>query len=147
MSRKITLEDKKKAVQVALSGGVPEEYLRSLGMEDPYQAWYGIKKKLKEADPMTWEALEAMKKAEEKPKRRRKEEQQKEITAEAKEIDRPLLKNIALSGKNNDYALEDGEIIIRRRRDMQIEQFNLGDKAEINLFIRELLEAVKTLIG
>ena len=62
MGRKITLEDKKNAVKVALGGGDPEEHLRSQGIKDTRQAWYRIRADLKTADPETWEKLEAMKK-------------------------------------------------------------------------------------
>jgi hypothetical protein len=76
MGRKITLEDKKNAVKVALGGGDPEEYLRSLGIKDTRQTWYRIRADLKTADPETWERLEAMKK-----EGRRKKEPEPEETA------------------------------------------------------------------
>ena len=49
--KKITLENKKKAVEIALCGGNPLEYLKSIGSANPSASWYYIKKSLQEADP------------------------------------------------------------------------------------------------
>lgn len=49
--RKVTLEQKKKAVDIALSGGDPLAYLKEIGSKQPSALWYAIKKALKEADP------------------------------------------------------------------------------------------------
>ena len=54
---KVTLESKKKAVQIALDGGDPIRYLESLGVGDTTLMWYRIKKNLKETDPETYEKL------------------------------------------------------------------------------------------
>lgn len=54
---KITLEQKKKAVQIALEGGDPLKYLTEHGSDDAAQMWYSIKKKLKETDPETYAKL------------------------------------------------------------------------------------------
>ena len=48
---KITLEMKKKAVQIALDGGNPFEYLESCGSKNPHGLWWTIKENLKVADP------------------------------------------------------------------------------------------------
>ena len=64
--KKITLEEKKKAVEIALSGGNPLEYLKSIGSANPSAAWYYIKKTLKEADPGKYDQLTAEKTEEEK---------------------------------------------------------------------------------
>lgn len=48
---KITLEMKKKAVQIALDGGNPFEYLESCGSKNPHGLWWTIKQNLKVADP------------------------------------------------------------------------------------------------
>ena len=53
----LTLEQKKKAVQIALEGGDPLGYLADLGMNSPAQAWFYIKKKLKESNPELFEKL------------------------------------------------------------------------------------------
>lgn len=64
----ITLEEKKKAVQICLDGGNPLDYLRTLGSKDPAQTWFGIKKALKETDPDTYAKLpKRLKKNEETP--------------------------------------------------------------------------------
>ena len=55
--RDITLEEKKKAVQIALAGKSPLEYLEDLGVKNAAQAWYGIKNKLKETDPDLYKRL------------------------------------------------------------------------------------------
>ena len=54
---KVTLESKKKAVEIALAGGDPLSYLRQCGAGDPTQMWYAIKQKLKESDLEIYEKL------------------------------------------------------------------------------------------
>lgn len=50
--RKLTNEEKKKAVQIAIDGGDPRRYLgNELGLLDPQAAWWKIKNALKTADP------------------------------------------------------------------------------------------------
>lgn len=56
-SKGLTLEDKKKAVEIALEGGNPLEYLRGLGAKDPTQTWFGIKSKLKDSNPEIYAKL------------------------------------------------------------------------------------------
>lgn len=51
LSRKITLEQKKKAVQIAIEGGDVLEYLRQLGSKNPSGLWWTIKNDVKAADP------------------------------------------------------------------------------------------------
>ena len=51
MARKITLEQKKKVVQIAIEGGDPLEYLRQHGSKNPTGLWWTIKNDLKAADP------------------------------------------------------------------------------------------------
>ena len=64
----ITLEEKKKAVEICLDGGNPLDYLRTLGSKDPVQTWFGIKKALKETDQETYAKLpKRLKKNEETP--------------------------------------------------------------------------------
>ena len=55
--RKVTLEQKKKAVDIAMSGGDPLAYLKEIGSKQPSALWYAIKKALKEADPEKYELL------------------------------------------------------------------------------------------
>ena len=54
---KVTLESKKKAVEIALAGGDPLKYLTEHGSDAAAQMWYSIKKKLKETDPATYAKL------------------------------------------------------------------------------------------
>lgn len=51
MARKITLEQKKKTVQIAIEGGDPLEYLRQHGSKNPSGLWWTIKNDVKAADP------------------------------------------------------------------------------------------------
>ena len=67
----LTLEEKKKAVQICLDGGNPLDYLRTLGCKDPVQTWFGIKKRLKESDPETYAKL---------PKRIQKKNDEPEVS-------------------------------------------------------------------
>lgn len=62
---KITLEQKKKAVAIAMEGGDVLGFLKKCGSKNPSAHWYVIKKNLKEADPMGWELLSRVK--EDKP--------------------------------------------------------------------------------
>ena len=54
---KITLEQKKKAVEIAMSGGDPEEYLKKCGSKNPVAYWWALKNKLKETDPEKYRQL------------------------------------------------------------------------------------------
>lgn len=54
MSQKITLEMKKKAVEIAISGKSPLPYLKNCGSTAPDKTWYAIKAVLKEKDPETY---------------------------------------------------------------------------------------------
>lgn len=54
MSQKITLEMKKKAVKIAISGKSPLPYLKNCGSTAPDKTWYAIKAVLKEKDPETY---------------------------------------------------------------------------------------------
>lgn len=54
---KITLQMKKKAVQIALSGVAPFDYLKECGSAEPYKMWYSIKENLKKVDPETYKKI------------------------------------------------------------------------------------------
>ncbi len=54
---KLTLEDKKKAVQIAVDGGNPLEYIRSCGVKNAAEAWGKIKRVVKETDPEAFEKI------------------------------------------------------------------------------------------
>ena len=51
MARKLTLEQKKRAVQIAIDGGDPIEFLRECGCDAPGGTWWSIKNKLKTTNP------------------------------------------------------------------------------------------------
>lgn len=57
MPKKITLEQKKKAVQIALDGGNPVAYLKGCGSAAPEQLWYKTRAGLKFTDPEKYEML------------------------------------------------------------------------------------------
>ena len=54
MAKKITLEQKKKAVKIAIDGGDPIKYLQECGSSNPVNMWYTIKASLKRTDPETY---------------------------------------------------------------------------------------------
>lgn len=54
---KITLEQKKKAVQIAFEGGDVLDYLRKCGSKNPPAMWWTIKEGLKKADPQMYAML------------------------------------------------------------------------------------------
>ena len=55
--KKLTLENKKEAVRIALAGGNPLEFIRMCGIANAADAWRKIKEDLKVKDPKTWEKL------------------------------------------------------------------------------------------
>lgn len=55
--KKLTLENKKKAVEIALEGGNPNEYLKACGVANPSASWMYIKKTLQEKDPKKYAQL------------------------------------------------------------------------------------------
>ena len=62
--KKLTLENKKKAVEIALSGGNYLDYLKKCGAGNPSASWTYIKKCLQAKDPEKYEQLMAVKKQE-----------------------------------------------------------------------------------
>lgn len=56
---KLTLENKKRAVEIAVSGASPMPFLRSLGIKNASATWCLIKKGLQKADPETYARLPA----------------------------------------------------------------------------------------
>lgn len=59
---KITLEQKKKVVQIALGGGDPVAYLEECGSEKPDVSWANILRNLETKDPEVYELLTRKKK-------------------------------------------------------------------------------------
>ena len=80
--RKITLADKKKAVEIALEGGNPLVFLKECGSKNPSAAWYVIKQTLKETDPETYERLPDLRKKDES----KEEETMNEIHIDAEAV-------------------------------------------------------------
>ena len=62
--KKLTLENKKKAVEIALGGGNYLDYLKKCGAGNPSASWTYIKKCLQAKDPEKYEQLMAIKKQE-----------------------------------------------------------------------------------
>lgn len=62
--KKLTLENKKKAVEIALGGGNYLDYLKKCGAGNPSASWTYIKKCLQTKDPEKYEQLMAIKKQE-----------------------------------------------------------------------------------
>ena len=54
---KVALEDKKKAVEIALAGGDPLKYLKDHGAGNAWSMWYAIKENLKIRQPETYRKL------------------------------------------------------------------------------------------
>ena len=57
MERKITDSQKKRAVEIAMKGGDPLDYLKQCGSKNPSAHWYMIKKQLLKKDPERYERL------------------------------------------------------------------------------------------
>ena len=92
---KVTLEQKKRAVQIALDGGDPLRFLQQHGSGNPTGMWYTIKQHLKEADPETYEKL---------PKRiDRKDAKPKQAPAHTEDPDEPEAHTLAdaMTGMEN----------------------------------------------
>ena len=68
VGKKLTLEQKKKAVQIAIDGGNPLEYLKECGSDAPDKLWFYIKNKLKESRPDLYEKIPDMRKKDKKNK-------------------------------------------------------------------------------
>lgn len=54
---KVTLEHKKKAVQIAIDGGDPLKYLKDHGAGNPAAMWYTIKQNVKDTAPETFSKI------------------------------------------------------------------------------------------
>jgi len=55
--KKVTLEEKKKAVSIALEGGNPIDYLKTLGVTNLTTSWTTIRKYYEKKDPETFKKL------------------------------------------------------------------------------------------
>lgn len=54
---KISPEQKRKAIEIALEGGDPKPFLKECGSKNPDNLWYWMKNKLKIEEPETYEML------------------------------------------------------------------------------------------
>lgn len=60
VEKRVKLSERdQKAVEIALEGRNPVEYLKTMGSKNPSAAWYNVKQKVKEADPDTYAKLPA----------------------------------------------------------------------------------------
>lgn len=57
--KKLTLEDKKRAVQIAVDGGNPLNFIREKGVKNAAQTWQKIKEYVKDVDPEAYKKLPA----------------------------------------------------------------------------------------
>ena len=55
--RKITKDQEREAVRIALAGGDPLTFLEECGINNPAQKWYDIKLMVKDSDPETYAKL------------------------------------------------------------------------------------------
>jgi hypothetical protein len=74
MAHKITLEQKKKAVQIAIDGGSPIDFLGMCGSKNPVNLWSTIKASLKQADPELYVKIPDQRKNGAKKRNENKEE-------------------------------------------------------------------------
>lgn len=86
---KLTREQKEKAVEIAIAGGKPLDYLADCGAKNPSGAWFQIKKKLAEADPEKMDELRRAQNRKAEHKWREKQKSGQEETPTVK-VDGPL---------------------------------------------------------
>ena len=89
MPQKVTPEQKKKAVQIAIDGGDPYEFLRECGSLNPAKIWGLIRAHMKEEDPETFAKIPDLRKNGAKKRNENKEEPKEDcvpITKTAKEL-------------------------------------------------------------
>lgn len=101
MRKKITLEQKKKAVEIALKGGTaPLKYLEECGAANPSASWFYIKKTVKEKDPETWKKLQSL-------------SGETEMEMHMAEVPKPVI-NLEISAEDLEALNEDAEPIRQR---------------------------------
>ena len=94
MAHKITLEQKKKAVQIAIDGGSPIDFLGMCGSKNPVNLWSTIKASLKQADPELYAKIPDQRKNGAKKRNEDKEEarvQPDDMKADAKAAGIPVV--------------------------------------------------------
>ena len=95
--KKLTLEQKKKAVQIAVDGGNPLGYLEEIGIRNSAECWSKIKSNLKEFDPDLYKQLPRR-----LPQRERK-------TEEPKPAEKPKVELVYDPGIAEEYKREQAE--------------------------------------
>lgn len=93
LSRKITLEQKKKAVQIAIEGGDVLEYLRQLGSKNPSGLWWTIKNDVKAADPELYAKIPRL--DGKKPAEKQEADPQEEKTQDLPKVPEEVLEKMA----------------------------------------------------
>ena len=93
LSRKITLEQKKKAVQIAIKGGDVLEYLRQLGSKNPSGLWWTIKNDVKAADPELYAKIPRLN--EKKPAEKQEADPQEEKTQDLPKVPEEVAERMA----------------------------------------------------
>ena len=93
LSRKITLEQKKKAVQIAIEGGDVLEYLRQLGSKNPSGLWWTIKNDVKAADPELYAKIPRLN--EKKPAEKQEADPQEEKTQDLPKVPEEVAERMA----------------------------------------------------
>ena len=74
MARKITLEQRRKAVAIAIDGGDPIMYLQACGSKNPVNMWSVIRMDLKRVDPETFAKIPDQRKNGAKKRNEKKDE-------------------------------------------------------------------------
>ena len=74
MARKITLEQRRKAVALAIEGGDPIKFLQECGSKNPVNMWNVIKMDLKRVDPETFAKIPDQRKNGAKKRNEKKDE-------------------------------------------------------------------------
>ena len=116
MGSKLTLEQKKKAVEIAIDGGNQLKYLKSIGLSNPSASWILIRKKLKTADPEKYAQLPDRANAKQKDEKRLKdaaEETVHEISKRLKSQEDELEDDFMIYGlktKIGDFQAADGRL-------------------------------------
>lgn len=141
---KLTREQKEKAVEIAIQGGDPLEYLKKCGAKNPSAAWWYIKKTLAEKNPKLLEQIP------EKPGTVLDIEAAANYLKKAEKdfhiIDKPLnydgFKVTAIDGEFGQYRMDGDKIGFQNQA--KIMYFSMH-KEDLGAFIKELTRAAQIL--
>ena len=137
MARKITLAQKKRAVEIALNGGNPLPYLKQCGSERPDGLWYTIKQDLKKADPAAYERL-PKRCGEKKPEKLAEEELEEELLCEPVVPDYEPEKAEAVV-ENKETVVEKPETVVENKAET-VEKAETAAEPETDPFIVTAVE-------